>query len=373
MKQLGIQCYFELYKIVHTKQTRIALAVMVVLTLLSGLQLNKQETYFEQSRQMETMDGTKLDNATITEIRQAIDLANIDWDKEETWSYAGFLYPLTGLVPSMDKAFTADDFYQIRSTQIKQTMKEYALSQKEMDWWEKQEESIEKPFIYTSFFHVQSLINNMTNVCLLSLLCAAICLSVVFSNKHRNGTDALIRTSKYGKKEAYLAKWITGFLFELACTLLLGMLMTAVTFLRFGFHGMDAIVQWGIPLSSYSMTFLQLFKTQWILLITASFLFSGLAMFLSLVTRNGILAMAGMIAFYLCTQFFIIPYQWRWLSQIVQMLPTELITTWTLNDHRLISVFGQYHTMYAIAPVCYLLIPVILFMAGYSVYQRETR
>ncbi len=373
MKQLGTQCIFELYKIIHTRQTRIALAVMVVLTLMVGLQLNKQETFFEQSRQMETMDGTKLDNATMAEITQTVDLADIDWDKEEMWKYAGFLYPLTGLVPSMNKTFTADDFYQIRSVQIKQIMKEYALSQKEMDWWEQQEESIEKPFTYTSFFHVQSLINNMLNVCLLSLLCAAICLSVVFSNEHRYGTEALIQTSKYGKKEAYLAKWIAGFLFELGCTLLFGLLMAGGTWLRFGMHGMDAIVQWTIPLSSYSMTFLQLFKTQWVLLITASFLFAGLAMFLSLITRNGILTMAAIIAFYLSTQFFILPYQWRLVSQIVQMLPTELITTWTLSDHRLVSVFGQYHTMYTIAPILYLLVPVILFVTGYSVYRIETR
>lgn len=83
-----------------------------------------------------------------------------------------------------------------------------------------------------------------------------------------------------------------------------------------------------------------------------------------------ILIMLVILGFYLATQFISIPKSIRLLSQSVAMLPSELINLFTLYDHRLVSIFGQYHTMFSVAPIIYLLISVILCISACGSYNH---
>ncbi len=65
-----------------------------------------------------------------------------------------------------------------------------------------------------------------------------------------------------------------------------------------------------------------------------------------------------------------IPYQFRTLSQIYDLLPTNLLVTWAFWDDRLVSIFGKYLTNFQIAPIIYLMFTVLLFLVGKRRYQK---
>lgn len=43
---------------------------------------------------------------------------------------------------------------------------------------------------------------------------------------------------------------------------------------------------------------------------------------------------------------------------------------WELWDDRLVSLFGEYLTNFQIAPIIYLVIAILLFIAGKRIYQN---
>ena len=115
---------------------------------------------------------------------------------------------------------------------------------------------------------------------------------------------------------------------------------------------------------------MQFFGKQLLILFTAALLFAAVSMALSEFLRNGIAVMGLMMGFYLATQFIYIPKSHRVISQFMTMLPTDLINLFTLYDHRLVSVFGHYHTMFDIAPVIYVFIATILCLATWWAYRK---
>ena len=229
---------------------------------------------------------------------------------------------------------------------------------------------IEKPFTYVSSYNARSLVDYMYNVLLLSLLLAAICLSTVFAGEHRRGTDQIILSTKHGRGETFAAKLMAGFTFILIWTAILASILFLTIYASYGLSGLRAIVQMEVPISSYPLTFLQFFGIQLVILFAAAILFAAISMAFSEFLKNGIAVMGLMIGFYLATQFISIPKSFRILSQSVAMMPTELINIWTLFDNRLIHIFGHYYTMFAVSPVIYLLISVVLCAVSWQTYRR---
>lgn len=66
-----------------------------------------------------------------------------------------------------------------------------------------------------------------------------------------------------------------------------------------------------------------------------------------------------------------IPYQFRIVSHIYDLLPTNLLVAWEVWDNRLISVFGKYFTNYQIAPIAYLTLTILLVVIGKFIYQKQ--
>jgi len=359
---------YESYKIFHSKLTLIVLALMIVLTILMGVPLGQGSETKEVHKAMRSMDGRVIDDTIIKEMNAAIDRDDPAW-APDTYKWAGIHYTLA-LVETTERASNAEQFYDFRAGVQQEGMLDAKLTEEEMSWWAEQEDEIQKPFTYVSSYDARTLADYMYNVLLLSLLLAAVCLSTVFAGEHRRGTDQIILSTKYGRGETFAAKMAAGFVFILLWTAILTSLLTATVYAFHGLEGLKAVVQMEVTPSAYPLTFLQFFGIQLIVLFAAAILFAAIAMSFSELIRNGIAVMGLMIGMYLATQFISIPKSHRLLSEAVTMLPTELISTWTLLDHRLVNVFGHYHTMFEVAPIIYLLISIVLCMMAWQAYRR---
>lgn len=360
---------YETYKILHNKLTIIVIALMVILTILMGVPLGQGNQTKEVHKAMLSMDGHIIDNNLMEEMNSSINRTDPDWNPD-TWKWTGLNYIVALVESSSEQVKTADQFYDLRANSQLKGMTEDHLTDGEIAWWGDKENVIKKPFTYISSYNARSLVDYIYNVLLLSLLLAAVCLSTVFAGEHRRGMDQIILSTKHGRCETFLAKLMAGFIFILVWTAILTALLVITIYAFSGLSGLKAIVQMEVPTSAYPLTFLQFFGSQLLILFSAAILFAAISMAFSEFLRNGIAVMGLMIGFYLATQFISIPKSIRLLSQTVAMLPTELINIWTLYDHRLVSIFGQYHTMLAVAPIIYILISVILCSIAWQAYRR---
>lgn len=360
---------YETYKILHNKLTIIMIILMVVLTVLMGLPLGQGSQTKEVHKAMESMDGKVIDNALIEEMNTSINRSDPDWNPE-TWKWTGLNYIVALVESTSESVNTADQFYELRTESQYKSMIEDSLTDEEMTWWKEKEKEINKPFTYVSSYNARSLVDYMYNILLLSLLLSAVCLSTVFAGEHRRGMDQIILSTKHGRGETFAAKLMAGFVFVLIWTAILAVILTLTIYASYGLSGLKAIVQMEVPTSSYPMTFLQFFEVQLVILFTATVLFAAISMAFSEILKNGIAVMGLMIGFYLATQFISIPKSFRIISQSVAMLPTELINVWSLFDNRLVIVFGHYQTMFAVSPVIYLLLSVLLCIIAWQFYRR---
>ena len=93
-------------------------------------------------------------------------------------------------------------------------------------------------------------------------------------------------------------------------------------------------------------------------------------MVLSEILKNSVAVMSIPVGIMILTMMIDIPYEFRIASQVYDLLPTNLLTTWGLWDDRLFSVFGKYLINFQIAPIIYLIISIILFFVGKKAYLK---
>ena len=361
---------YETYKIVHSRLTIIVLSLMVILSVIMGLPLGQSKQTKDVHREMESMNGRLFDNKLMKEMTEAIgDRADPDWNPG-TWKYVGFESMASAVLPTVENKYTADDFYRIREQNLNKSMAESFLAEKEMLWWKGKEKKVEKPFTFTAAYNARTLTDYMSNIVLLALLLAAICLSTVFASEHRSGMDQLILSARHGRSKTFAAKLIAGFVFILIWTAICAAMLTLTVYLNNGLGGLKAIVQMEVPNSAYPMTFLQFYGIQMLILFSAAVLFAAIAMTFSELTRNGVAVMGLMIGLYIVIFIINVPKSYRVISQSIAMLPTELINIWSLMDHRLINIFGNYYSMFTLSPMIYLIMTVILCMIARKAYMR---
>lgn len=358
---------FEMHKIIHSRLTQITLFLLCVVVLLMGLMLNKDMGIREAMREF---NGRPIDNELIAEMNdQVTDIYTVDWDNKENGKFFGLSYTVWS-VNSTGRAISADEFYDERIKQQKEGMIDDGLTDTEIEWWNKQESKISKPFTYVSWLNAKNLAEYMNNICLFGLLAAALCLSGSFAGEHRRNTDQILLSCKNGKKETYVAKILAGVSFMLVYAVFYSALLAITIFLRTGLDGLDAVIQLEMPFSSYPLNFMQFIGIQFILIVISSVLFSMISMVFSEIFKNAVAVMGLMIGSYLLNMMVNVPTKYKIPSMIMSMLPTSLVDLMSLHDHRLINAFGHLHTMFAVAPIAYLLITIILFFIGKSVYCK---
>ncbi len=264
----------------------------------------------------------------------------------------------------------AEGLYAEREHLVAESRADQMLTGKELDHWKEQDARLKVPFTYTYMDGWKNLWDGANVINCMLLLLLSISLSGVFSVEHLRRTDAMILCSQYGKSKLYFAKILAGITFGVAAALLLYGAATVSSVALSGADGLDGALQISFPLSSRRMCMGQLILLLFFLVLVISALYSIAIMFLSEWLKKSVGVMAVPVGIMIFTLFVDIPYRFKTVSQIYDLLPTNLLMRQELWNDRLFSVMGKYLTNFQMAPVVYILVSILLFGMGKRIYQK---
>lgn len=269
------------------------------------------------------------------------------------------------------KTMDAAGLYSEREKLIAQNREDQMLKQEEMEYWKKNDAGLELPFTYEYAEGWGELWNQSYVVNCMLLLLLLVSLSNVFSMEHQQKTDAVILCTRHGKRELYIAKVLAGITFGAAAALLLSGITLLSDLAVYGADGFGGALQIEFPLSSWRMSVGESVLVLVFMLLAISAMYSIVILFMSEWLKKGVSVMAILVGIMTFTLFIDIPFQLRTLSQVYDLLPTNLLMPWGLWDDRLFSVFGGYLTQFEAAPVMYALLSAVLLFLGRRIWQKQ--
>ena len=262
--------------------------------------------------------------------------------------------------------------YAARRKQIEESLANQYLTEGEKEYWHnvlETEESVPWEYDYYQGVHFVW-VAAYTAIVLIALM-LAVCLSNLFAEEHQKKTDQLVLCARNGRKVLCRAKMTAGVLFTLGSTGLV-LLATAVPcFITFGADGWHMSIQLIVPTSMVQMTFGEMILYTYAVAILASILYCSIILCCSELFRNSTVAvMAVIVVLVLVPMMVMVPYEYRVLSQLLDLNPINVIAIWSTMDFRLLPFFGGYLNVYQVAPVLYTVLAAAFFWIGSRAYLK---
>ena len=382
MNNTGTMIRFEMRKILRRKITVLALAAVSLLMIAMNIGEYVAGTKIV-NKEEQALVGRKIDDALLGEMRQAVEpkAATMDDGTQvivgvgiKDAAYQPLMDYLTTIGGNMDKAYYMTEtglttrFHGV----IDEAMREQYLTDEEIEYWQTRRESSPMPLTYGEIQNGWGdSVGIIYVVALLDLIVIAATLSGMFSDERQLRTDALIFSSRNGKKRLVTAKLLAGAAVGLLETLVILAVCVITEFAISGFSGGEASVQFFVGPTAMDMPVRKAFLIFAGLMLIIGLLLSVFAMCLSQLTRSSTAVIAVMMGLWLVSMI-TLPYRMRFLSQVSSFLPVTFLGSWVFSDYRTVNLFGHLFTILQAAPVIYLLLTVLMCGAAeysYGKYQ----
>lgn len=389
LKNIGILFGFEWKKIMLRKSTWITFTALAVFLLFMDAAAYFGTTYrdgepaethaqaiLKDKENGRKLSGRLLDDTLLGEMKAEYQKA-ADSGQEDLYLHEGFRQYKT--VYQAIRQFSGnrdfdlltineDRLYQTRDAYLHRLYEEFGLTDREMSFWQKKDDKIEKPFVYQYALGVEYLVSRDGAYfpCLMASFFIAVCIGILFSEEHVRRTDQLVLCSRFGRKEVYFARMAAGCGVSVCVTILLAAVSVVVNFLIYGADGFSAMAALYIPYWPDTVTMGLLLLRMFGLLLLSSVVTAVFAMLLSEVMRSSIGTMSVVIALLFLARLIPIPMNMRFLSQMWNYLPINLLKE-GVYDLRL--VFGRL-TTWQFAPILYLSAAVVFLLIGKRLYCR---
>lgn len=153
----------------------------------------------------------------------------------------------------------------------------------------------------------ESFLYSMTYIIMMAGIVLIIVISPIFSDEYTSGMDALILTSKNGRRRCVTAKIIASFLFAFGYTAIILMLSFFMFYIGTGFEGWDTHIQLGEltifagvrqPVMCYEATLLLTVSA-----ICSMLTINGLALVFSVVSRTSFVSIIASAVVYIAPMF----------------------------------------------------------------------
>jgi ABC-type transport system involved in multi-copper enzyme maturation permease subunit len=253
---------YELYKIYSKKSVLISMIALIVLMTLSAIIPASSNKAIEAKNLVKEYyktggNVTKLNEIKEEEKQELANYTNIfDLESEKT-NYAEIVAGLQKL--SSETKHNGDTGYGYKSVRMRINM----LKKVDMKG---------KLYYCGPWGNIQGITTSKGTIVFL-LLCLCLGLSGVFSEEYSQGVDALILSSKHGKKTIISAKILASAIYSLSITLILGATVTVSSILAYGnLEGYNSPIQmlkmyFGSP---YNLNFLQLSLLKFLMMLIGS-------------------------------------------------------------------------------------------------------
>ena len=396
---MGTLVSYEVKKIVGKKSTLVALLALFLLHLvfvcISGSLCSVYvdgkfyETHPERNRIDRAngiaLSGRKIDEALLNEMEAAYaaidttttDYMWTDYYKENVRKYSDLnnRFKYWGL--GHDFAFgdmTETAVYEKRASIRDAMWKNYELSEKEVEYWQEEEEELERPFTYQYAAAYESMLDDqgIYMICMILTFFIAISMVSVFVEEHNKKTDQLILCAKFGRGKLYLAKILAGSLVVFLVNFAFILTAFAGKFYSYGPEGFDAAMQtvsafW----YSYPMSVGETVLISCGLLLLSSVMVAVFTMLLAELLKNSVGAMAIVVGMLFAARLITPPVSWGILSRLWNYLPINLLKVdQGFTDLRLVNLFGLQFTTWQFAPVFYMVLIAGMVWAGSRIYKN---
>jgi len=364
---------FELLKILKNKVAMVTFAIFFAMAFIQGEGEIAGNIEPEELKYYSEFNGRLLDEEFLAETMSYTDELG-DFTLEDHRAYLDIRNWIRDIVGYRTRftEFTPADIYDIRLSEIDKGMEEEKLTEGEKQFWQQKASAVSPPFTFYCNWIPAGVLEGTTNFSIYLIVLVSTSLAMIFSMETQRKTDAMIRATINGTDRLYFAKILAGVTYILACITVIVVGFLTYTGLRWGFSGMQSAVQLYWPLASENMTLWKLEGVILIMLIAFALLLAAFSLLMSNVTRNGIATMALVIGvslgiFALSTS---IPLEKRILNQAIQWISPSVISSRLVYEYRLVHL-GKYFTVYEFVPILYVLLSIVMILAGYVIYKKH--
>ncbi len=260
--------------------------------------------------------------------------------------------------------------YEARMQCLESNWQSIPLTEKEKEFWRNKEIQIDTPLVYYYHEGYENTLHSFLTVGVLMLLFVSICLSNLFADEHIRRTDQLVLSSVGGKEPAYWAKILAGVTVSVVAATLMTLMTMGFNLGIYGAEGFGMPFQSCFSTYSYPITIGQACLIAYGVLIVASILAAVFVMVISELFHSGIVALSISTGLIILGNVLIIPTQYRVIAQIWDWSPMAYLSTWNVFDPRTLTIFGHCFTSWQTVPVIYILLSIVLSVAGKYIYQR---
>lgn len=264
----------------------------------------------------------------------------------------------------------ASAFYDYRSQKVKDTTKNYPVSDEVKEKIIAFDEQIVKPFVFEYFGGYDRFLVLMYTTGIILAFLIAFLTAPIFCGEYY-GSDQLILSSRNGKNTLIKAKLLTGFTIT-AVVAMIGTLLTYIPcMLIYGFDGVNAALQLKIPLCTLPLSVGQLSIICFFCVFLACILVSAITMFLSAKIKSSfvVITMSGALIF--IPIFMKCSYNTLLLYKLYLLLPSNMMNYTNMIDPIGYKIFGVVIQQYIAMPIFALLVSMILIPFTYQMFKNH--
>ena len=361
MNNLGALYRFEVRKILCRKIT--VIAMIAIILLMTAINIGEYVAGTRTvNKEEHILVGRAVDDKMLEEMRTAVEPKTVTLDDGTQLAigigindpaYQPLVDYLITIGGNIEKAYnmTEADLEKRFSGVIDEIIRDQHLTDSEVDFWQSKRAQSPMPLTYGKIQNGWGdSVCILYVVAILSMITIAATLSGVFSDEAQLHTDALIFSSRNGKKRLVTAKLLAGITVGTMETLVILLTCVGTEFAISGFGGGEASVQFFVGPTAMDMQISTVFWIYAGIMIIIGLLMSVFAMCLSQICRNSVAVISIMTVFWLISMLNP-PYSWRLISQACSYLPVTFLGSWVFSDYRMVNLFGRLFTILQAAPV----------------------
>lgn len=246
------------------------------------------------------------------------------------------------------------------------------LTQEEIAHWTEQSQArLAQPLVYQGYHEGwQTAAHGMEVMVFLEILFLAVVLAPLFPQEHLRRTDQLILSCRFGRGKAYAAKLLAGVTVGVGFTALLLLAYLGMLGLVYGLEGANVPALF-THLFPADLTIGEMVGILFLAALAAAVLVSVAVMLLAELTRNAIAAMAVVLGILLLTtMIYAVPENLRGLATLWYLIPSNFLCLRGAFRYPLLTVGEAAFPTWQVTPVVWLLLALVIALAGRWVYNR---
>lgn len=246
------------------------------------------------------------------------------------------------------------------------------LTQEEISHWTEQAQArLAQPLVYQGYHEGwQTAARGMEVMVFLEILFLAVVLAPLFPQEHLRRTDQLILSCRFGRGKAYAAKLLAGVTVGVGFTALLLLAYLGMLGLVYGLEGANVPALF-THLFPADLTIGEMVGILFLAALAAAVLVSVAVMLLAELTRNAIAAMAVVLGILLLTtMIYAVPENLRGLATLWYLIPSNFLCLRGAFRYPLLTLGEAAFPTWQVTPVVWLLLALVIALAGRWVYNR---